>query len=489
MSDAGYRDEAGGGGDGFLTSLPVILWERRWFILVPLVLGTIAATVLAFVLPRSYVSTATLLVESQDLPGGAAGDQGSVIDRRMARVRQQILSRSDLVQLIQDNDLYDVGSRSEPLSTLVDRMRDATSISAVNADISNAGGGNQGSIAFQLSFAYPQAAQAQLVAQTFIDRLLKLDASQTQSSVAGNVRFLEDQEAGLNGQIRQIEGQINRLTGQNGTALANASGLSSLNMGGGNYESQIADIRRQNAQLQAQVGRGAVDRDPGVVAAEQALSAARATYTEDHPDVRLAQTRLVAARAAAAQLNAGAASSGVQTQIAVNNATIAQLNQARAAERSRTAVITAAQARGPQVAAQVQQLQSRADLIKGDLGRISSQLLQARGVERLTDAQRGERLTLIDPPVTPDRPTSPNRPMLIAAGVAGGLGLGLAIVLGLELLLKPIRSVAALTRVTGTAPLGVVPVLKPGRSKSRRSGRRGRFAALWPFGRRNAVQA
>jgi len=485
--DRDYEEEGGG---GFLASLPVILMERRWLILVPFVLATVAATLAAFLLPRSYESSATLLVESQDLPGASPATGGDdAIDRRMARVGQQILSRPDLVELIQANNLYDAASRSQPLSKLVERMREDTSIAAVDADIArNGNGGQQGSIAFRLAFSYPQPELAQLVAQTFVDRLLKLDASQTQSSAQGNVRFLEDQEQSLTAQVRQIEGDINRITGANGTALANAGGMATLSLGGGgNYDTQIAELRRENAQLQSQTGRSAVDRDPGVIAAESQLTAAKALYADDHPDVRLAQTRLQAARVAAQNVNAGAVSATVRNQIAVNNSTIAELTRARAAEQGRAAVVAAAQARGPRVAQQVQQLQGRADIVKQDLARVSSQLLQARGVEKLTDAQRGERLTLIDPPVTPDSPTSPNRPLLIAGGAAGGLALGLGLALLLELLAHPIRSVGALTRAAGAPPLGVVPVLKAGRSGGGTPRRW--WQPRWPLRRRTRARA
>ncbi|RYD24631.1 MAG: lipopolysaccharide biosynthesis protein, partial [Lysobacteraceae bacterium] len=87
----------------FIGSLPVILWERRWLIIVPFVLLSIAGIAAAFLLPRSYRSSATLLVESQNLPtdGTGSGPGDTVIDRRMAKIRQQILSRPDLVGLIQ----------------------------------------------------------------------------------------------------------------------------------------------------------------------------------------------------------------------------------------------------------------------------------------------------------------------------------------------------------------------------------------------------
>lgn len=459
---------------GFIGNLPVIFWERRWLIVIPFLLIAAVGTAAAFLLPRSYRSSATLLVESQNLPGDAgAGPGDTVIDRRIAKIRQQILSRPDLVDLIQTNNLYDASSRSQPLSVLVDKMRDATNIAAVDADIKSSGSrSNSGSIAFSLTFDYPTAPQAQLVAQTFVERLLKLDATETQGQAATNVNFLQDQQTALQTQVDAIEGEINRITGQNGAALASTGGMGMVGMsGGGDYEGQIAALRRQNVELSASTGSTGVGRDPNVLAAEAQLAAARAQYSDDHPDVKLAEGRLAAAKATASAFQSNNANPVVQRQIAANNASIARLSGARAAEQGRAATLAAAQARGPVVVQQVAQLQAKADTLRANLARISTNLLNARSMSKLAEEQRGERLTLIDPPVTPDSPSSPNRPLLIAGALFGGLAFGFALAMLAEFIARPIRSVAALTKLTGVAPLAVVPLLKTKRL-SRRAARR-----------------
>lgn len=448
-----------------LASLPAILWQRRWLLIVPAVLIAIAAVAAAYLLPRSYEARAVLLVESKDLPDAPTG-QTDTIDRRMARIRQQILSRPDLVELIQANDLYGASRRSEPLSVLVERMRDATEIKAINADIqSGPGGTSRGSVAFSLTFEHPTPAPAQLVAQTFVDRLLKLDATQTQADAQTNVAYLEDQESNLQQQVAQIEGRMKSLAGANGAALS-AAGATMMTGGsiGTDYAGQIAALERENASLNAQATT-AIDRDPNVVSAEGALTAAQVTYSDSHPDVQIARKRLEIARAAANSISSRNINTATRQQIATNNAAIAQLQRQRASEAGRVAMMAAAQARGPAVAQEVQQLQSRADMLRANLARVSTNLLNARSLSKLGDDQLGERLTLIEPPVTPDRPTSPNRPLLIAGGILGGIAAGLGLVLLIELIQRPIRSAAQLAQALGEPPLAVVPVLnaKPSR--------------------------
>jgi uncharacterized protein involved in exopolysaccharide biosynthesis len=455
-----------------LTHLPTILWQRRWLIIIPAIVIALSAVAAAFLLPQTYVSTAVLLVESQNLLGPTTTNpaNGDVIDRRIAKIREQILSRPDLVDLIQSHNLYDASSRSTPLSKIVEKMRAATELKAVNADITDApvGKAASGSIAFSLSFEYAQAPEAQFVAQTFVNRLLALDASESQAQAQQNVRLLEDQQSTLQGQVTQIESQITQITGRNGAALANSGSLGMITLGGGDYESQIASLRRENAQLQAQSGSAATARDPGVVAAEAQLAAARARYSDDHPDVKLAERQLAAAKANATSFQANAVNQNVQNQIAANNQAIAQLSNARATTQSRAAAMAAAQARGPVVAQQVAQLQAKADQVRADLARITTSLLNARSVAKLTDEQQGDRLTLVDPPVTPDTPTKPNRPLFIAGGLLGGLAFGIALALAVEALQRPIRGAAALDRIFGVPPLGIIPIMSSKSSRRRR---------------------
>jgi succinoglycan biosynthesis transport protein ExoP len=481
--NAGYSPEQEQGSTNLIGSLPFILWQRRWFVIIPAILFSIAGIAAAILMPSMYRAKATMLVESQNLPDSTvSASLDNVIDRRIAKIRQQILSRPDLVGLIQANNLYDVNNRRTPLSVLVERIRGATDISAVDADIKAQGGQNAGSIAFQLTFDYPAAAQAQLVAQTFVDRLLRLDASQTQGDAQANVHFLEDQQASLQGQVSQIEAQINQITGANGAALAGAGGLGMISIGGADYESQIANLRRENVQLQSQLGGVGLGRDPGVLAAEAQLAAVQAQYSDDYPDVKLAKIRLSAAKANAKNTLSTAMTAPIQQQITANNQAIAQLAAARGSSISRAAAMASAQSKGPVVAQQVAQLTSKAQLLRDQLGKVSNNLLSAHSVVKLANEQLGERLTLIEPPVTPDTPTSPNRPLLILGGIAGGLAAGLVLAVAMEFISRPIRSVAALTQLVGVPPLAVIPVLSEKGSNEPLTLRK-RIAAMFSRGR------
>ncbi|SNS83699.1 Uncharacterized protein involved in exopolysaccharide biosynthesis [Sphingomonas laterariae] len=461
------QPDAEGPSDNLLSHIPLILWQRRWFLIIPLIACTLAGLAAAIFMPAKYRSSAVLLVESQELPPDLVGSPlNSVIDQRISKVRQQILSRPDLIELIQNNNLYPDERRTDPLSEVIEKMRAATTIAPVTADIQRNSRTGTSTIAFSLAFDYSDPVRAQLVAQDFVERLLKLDSTQTAQAAESTVDFLQDQASGLEEQLRTVQEQIEGIKARNGIALSSA-GMAGAMMGGGSYETQIASLQRENAQLMAEARAGlSPDNDPAVVAAVQQLAAARAIYSDSHPDVKFAEQRVRETRAAAAQrVTTTARNSPAAAQIAANNASIAQLQGARATEQARANMAMSAQASAPLVMEQIAQLQARADGLRANYEKVSANLMAAKASAKMENEQRGERLTVIDPPVAPDKPTSPNRPLLIAGGIALGGMIGLALAMLVELLLRPIRGVAALQNLVGVAPLVVVPTFRDGEPK------------------------
>ena len=58
--------------DGLLGYLPQILFQRRWLVVIPFALCVLAGIALAYGLPAHYQSSATIVVESKELPEAIA---------------------------------------------------------------------------------------------------------------------------------------------------------------------------------------------------------------------------------------------------------------------------------------------------------------------------------------------------------------------------------------------------------------------------------
>jgi len=469
-------------GASFLPHLPTILWQRKWMLIIPALLALIAAVALAFLLPVQYQSRAMLLVEAALLPEDIVGDlSGSgVVDQRMARIRQQVLSRPQLIELIQRNALYQTELRTQSLSEVIATMRGAISIEPVTADIQASGGGRRSTIAFSMAFDYSDPVKAQAVAQALTEQVLQLDATTSAAQAVNTVQFLTDQEAELQTQIAQLDGQIATIKRENGLTLA-SSGIAAAGTTTLGIDSRIAALEASNAQLRSQreLTQSAAERDPIISEAENALAGAQARYSEQHPDVVLAKQRLAEARELAKTNQSRIPTSTLDSEIASNNREIARLESVRATEAGRSAAILSAQVRAPLVEQELAQLQERLDGLNVQYQRVSNNLMNARAGKRAEDEQQGERLSVIDPPVVPDEPVSPNRPRIILLVTAAGIGLGLGLILLLEILTKPIRGTDAVLQATGAVPLVVIPTIVS-KSELRRRG----LKSLWPFGRR-----
>jgi len=455
---ATYYDLHEESGPSLLTVLPVVLWQRRWLIIIPAILATIGGTAAAYLIPAMYESSATVLIESQQLAVDNLNldTMSDLIDQRIARARERVLSRQVLIQLIRTNGLYPKEQQAgKPFSEIVDQMRDATTISGVAGDgtgLKAMMGGRQ-TIALRIAFDYPDPQKAQAVAQQFVNRFLEVDASSQTEQAQGAKTFLDEQESGVRQDINDIEDKINKIKSENGTLLA----LGMQNTGNpaadaARMDGDIGRLQAENANLAAQStnsGGAAAIAD-----AQRQLSELQSRLSDSHPDVIAAKQRLAAVQATASGPSTNQA---VVAQINSNRSQIASLQAAKSIILSQGAQARAAQAQAPAIQAQIDQLSKQAEVKRDQLRMIGMRTQNADITARMTTEQKGERLTLADPPVVPDTPFKPNRKVLISGGFSGGIGLGLAMILALELMLRPIRGVDAVRAATGAPPLSIIP--------------------------------
>ena len=96
------------------------------------------------------------------------------------------------------------------------------------------------------------------------------------------------------------------------------------------------------------------------------------------------------------------------------------------------------------------QLQYRGLLAKAEESKVAANL------ER---RQIGEQFRILDPARVPERPFTPNRPIITAVGAGAGLMLGLALAGAVEFRNRTIRSVSDVILVCGIPVLATLPAL------------------------------
>lgn len=456
------QDNQQGAGFGWVINhLPAILWQRRLYIIVTFLLFLIGATIAAFALPTLYRSTATLLVEQQDLPQNVAQDpDGGAIGERIAKIREKVLSRGDLITLIEQNDLYPDERRTEPMSEIIDKMRKATTVGALSSDIGKSATNDV--IALNMSFDYSEPAKARDVMQGYVSSFLRIDSDDLEDQASLAVRFLQDQSAKLQGQLRTIESQITFLKARNGAALSGASSMPFLDLG--SYSAQIVALESQNRELLREANKPA-QRDTVTAATEAALAAAQSQYSDRHPDVVALRERLAALRRAGPTSDDSGGSAAIVAQIRDNNAAIASLRAARSGAMASANAAMSGQARAPAILEEASQLENRASALRDQLKTVSDDLLKAQNSSRMANEQRAARLSLVEPPDLPDQPQWPNRPLIIGGGAFLGIALGFLLAMISELIARPLRSPAQIEAMK-LPVLGIVPDFR-GKAKRR----------------------
>ncbi len=83
---------------------------------------------------------------------------------------------------------------------------------------------------------------------------------------------------------------------------------------------------------------------------------------------------------------------------------------------------------------------------------------------------KGERFTLIEPPVMPEQPIKPNRPAIIFLSLILALGAGLGYAAVAESLDSSVRGIKGVIATLQVAPLASSPIWRPTRKSPKVTG-------------------
>lgn len=113
----------------------------------------------------------------------------------------------------------------------------------------------------------------------------------------------------------------------------------------------------------------------------------------------------------------------------------------------------------PQVERGLEALQRDYDSTKAKYQEIRSKQSQAEMAMTLEEDQKGERFTLLEPPLFPDKPVKPDRPKLFLLGLILSIVSGIGVAGVAESLDGGIRGTLALAAITNMRPLVAIPYI------------------------------
>ncbi|VXC98685.1 conserved hypothetical protein [Sphingomonas sp. AX6] len=439
--------------------LLTILYRRRLWLIVVLV----ACLIGALSLQKSiYRSSATLLIDSQLIPTTlVASPITSVANERIAKIRQQVVSRDSLTAIIVEHGLYADERAPLPLDDVLNKMRGAIGVDLVGT---TENGGDR-TIAFTLSFAYRDPATAQAVTRTLTDMYLDADKRIRTEQASGAAAFMGRRADELQRRLGALEESRRSIEARYAGALPSQVALSAQSESTLRAEIARIDAESQGLAQQAsllaarerEIAQAPRPEAEALRRAEERLNQLSATYSDDYPEVVAARASVERQRAT---LNSVPRSGGevVQREIAAGRERIQMLAGRRAQLVASMGEMDRRTALAPQASYELTMVEREYDNLRRQYEDLREKQLDAQVAANLQAEDKGERFSVVDEPSYPYQPIGPGRIMLLAVGLIGGLGLGSVLTIGFELLRGTIHGEATLARIIGSAPIGIVPL-------------------------------
>jgi succinoglycan biosynthesis transport protein ExoP len=508
----GGSDAAGGREFDRIKRHLLVVWRGRYWVAAVWAVVLAASASIAYLLPNVYRSSTMILVERQKIPEAyVRSTVTESMQERLKTITQQILSRTQISQVIQEYKLLDepggkerildragvsdvpwvrewarkLGWVRDPavepsMEHAIRRFRNQVRIKVV---------GNQAfSVAYEGYDPVVVMRVTNAMAGMFISENLKIREEQ----VSGTTRFLDAQLDEARRALEKKESEVQAFRAENLGRLpeqldANLRTLDRLQLDLQHNDEAVNTLGQQRQFLQRQIvsvqeqlaslGQDAQMRlsssDPlaqQLARAQARLNELTVKYTDAYPEV-------VALKAEIEEIKGKMEAAGPPTQDEADLATypvIADLNRqikqideetiTRKAKRERMEEdFKAYQARveaTPKVEQELQKLQRDYASMQGNYQSLLEKQLSAKLAQNLEERQKGEQFRVIDPANLPVSPVTPQRRQLVLLGFVGGLAAGIALVIGLDLLRPRFRTSQDVTAILGLPTFTVVPRLK-----------------------------
>lgn len=448
-----------------------IIRRRRWWIMIPLLLGPLVAYGVSLLFHEQYMSETLVLVEQQKVPDSFVRSVVSEeINQRLATMQEQILSRTRLQPIIEKFGLFKSDIGKVPMEDLVARLRRYIVVDTVRTMAGTRTGGLPG---FTISFTADNPRLAQQVCaeitSMFMEENLRLREQRSQGTTDFLANQLADAKQKLDEQDARLAAFKQRYIGQlPGQEQTNMGMLMGMNTQLDAVTQQLTRAQQDRAYMETLLAQqitawqasqeatspDTLEKQLGQLQAEMVKLEAR--YTPDHPDIIKAKNDIALLKKKIAEANAKAPEKPVPTQSAktleppqiqqmrnqihVLEQTIREKTREQEKLQEQIKVLQARVQLSPKVDEEYKLLTRDYDTALAFYKDLLTKENQSEMATNLERRQQGEQFRVLDPANLPGKPSFPNRPLFALGGLAGGLFFAMGLVAALEGSDKSIRS-------------------------------------------------
>lgn len=170
-------------------------------------------TLLALVLwPPTYRSTATILIEEQEIPRDwVRSTISSFAAQQIQVISQRIMTMTNIMTLVDKFKLYqDDGKLNRPRTEIAEEFRDSVVLEPISAEVIDviSGKPTEATIAFTLSFDYRNAALSQKVTNELVTLYLNENLRSRTEQSSSTSQFLLAEADALKAQLVELESSL-----------------------------------------------------------------------------------------------------------------------------------------------------------------------------------------------------------------------------------------------------------------------------------------
>jgi uncharacterized protein involved in exopolysaccharide biosynthesis len=281
-------------------------WRRRRTFLVVAGVTFAAAVTLALLLPATYRSTATILIEQQEIPQELVRSViTSFADQRVQVISQRVMTTQNLLSLIDRYNLYPDIRQKQPREVLLEKMRGDIGMHMISADVIDPRSGRptQATIAFSIAYQSRSPDLALKVANELTTLYLNENLTSRTQLSQQTASFFSEESARQATHIAELDKALSAFKEAHRRDLPELAQLNVTSMERTELELRDADnkvgaLESQRVLLEAQLaqinptlqvfsdtGQRVMGPDDRLKAAKAQLADYKARYAPGHPDI------------------------------------------------------------------------------------------------------------------------------------------------------------------------------------------------------------
>jgi len=454
-----------------LNDLKAVLLRRRWGLLLPLAAIFWVAVVTAFLLPSIYRSMATILIEEQEIPVNLVQTTvTSYAQQRLQNIYQRIISTSRLLEIIKTLNLYPELQNKVNPDEIAAKMREDIVLDFIKADVVDpkTGKASSATIAFTLAYQGKNPEQTQKVASVLTSLFLEENLKDREKTVSEASGFLQEEvnrvkEAMAASDAKIAEYKEKHLNELPELLQVNMQSLQNIEVNSDRLSEQMRTLREREGYLESQLAsipRQAMQKNRLEELRVQ-LANLETRFSPQYPDV-------IAVKAEIEKLTAGKGGAKEETpdnpayvtlaaQLASVRSEIASVGKQIGANDQKSSRYRNSIEGTPRVEETYKTLNNERDNLLHKYNELMQKHMEAQVAQGLEKDQKGERFTIVEPALLPEKPDKPNRLAIVLVGIVLGVGAGVGTAALMEFNDQSIRSAEGLAKATIFPVLGVIP--------------------------------